>query len=190
MKKSTILYLLLMLTICSYGQERVKSYQLYSKKGLTYKKTDNTLFNGISEFKRERKNHIVFEEYYHNGIKTKYIEYYNTDEVIVCKEIIYHENSPEKKKFTKFSLDGKRRSLTYYDLNGKKELEETYRHDILTYRCEYLNGKRKFEEAYKNDVLVYSCEYLNGKKHGKKFCITKKHESHTEFYENGKKVSR
>ena len=159
-------YFLLIFTICSYGQKRVKSYQLYTENGLTHKKEDGALFTGICEYKKEKKNHLVFETFYTNGWKSKYIEYYNTDKVIACEEIVYHENSNEKKKASKFSSDGKQKSFTYFDLKGKKELEE----------------------SYEDDKLIYRCEYLNGRKHGKEFCITKKCDNHTELYENGKKI--
>ena len=149
-----------------FAQEKISTFEIYKKNHLAYKKSDGTLFTGIEEFKKNN-GHLVFEKYYEKGYLTNYKLYYNTKEQLISSEEIYYIGSLFKQKKIEYTLvKNEIGSITYFDKNGKKELNE----------------------VYKNDTLIYSCQYLNNKKHGKEFCITKKCDNYSEYYENGKKI--
>lgn len=165
MKKNLIIFCFLLNTITALAQQRVATHDIYVKDGLAYSEKDNSVFTGIAEFRRSN-GHLVLEEIYNNGYKTRYKLYYNTDEVIVSNETLFQSNSHFKKTDINYSLSNSGTRYIHYDAEGRKVLEE----------------------IYQGDKLVYSCEFRNNKKHGKKFCITKKGDNLTEFYENGKKI--
>lgn len=158
--------LILLLTFKSFSQERIRSFDVYRKKHLTYKKEDEKLFTGTTESKG-LSGRMIFEESFENGYLTKYILYFNIKKPTISKEILYYPGSLFKQKETEFGLiENERNHITYFDENGKKKLEEVYEYGKLT----------------------YSCEFLNNKKHGKEYCITKKCDNFSEYYENGKKI--
>jgi antitoxin component YwqK of YwqJK toxin-antitoxin module len=165
MKKILLLYLFIIYSATSFGQERINRNDIYLKDKLAYTKADNKLFTGIAE-SRTGKGHLTFEEEYKEGYKSKYTLYYNGS-TLAAREIYYHDRSLIKQKEVKYSGDKSKTWFRHYDVNGSKVLEETY----------------------ENSKLIYSCEFRDNKKHGKEFCITKKSDF-TEFYENGKKVTK
>jgi antitoxin component YwqK of YwqJK toxin-antitoxin module len=156
----------LFITVFSLAQEKVSSSELYTTKGITYRESDNSVFTGINEF-RKSNGHLVFEREYINGYLVKYTLYYNGEEKIVSSETIYQNKSNIKKKHISYPYHDTLMTVTDFDENGKKMLEE----------------------QYVNDKLVYHCEYLNGKKHGAIFSIDKNNIKNTCHYINGKRIS-
>lgn len=154
-----------MTTVFSQVQERIKTSEIYISKEIAYKESNNTIFTGIAEY-RKNNGHLVFEKEYTNGYITKYTLYYNTDEKIVSDETLYYENNIKKRHIIfASSSDYPLKTITDFDLNGKKTLEEQYLGDKLIYHCEYFNGKKHgtIYSIDKNNVK-HSCTYNNGKK--------------------------
>lgn len=151
------------ITTFSLAQEKASSSQLYTSKGITYKESDNSLFTGINEFKKSN-GHLVCEREYINGYLTKYTLYYNIDEKTVSDETFYYSNSTVKKKHISYPHTGTLKTVTDFDENGKKSLEEQFMNDKLVYHCEYLNGKKHgtIFSIDKNNIKN-TCQYINGK---------------------------
>lgn len=122
-------------------------------------------FSGIAESKNN-KGHLIFDEEYDNGFKTKYTLYYNGGNKAIARQIYYFEKSFSKQKEIKYSGD---KSKTWYTHFGA-------------------DGKKTFKETYIGTDLIYSCEYKNSKKHGKEFCIKKDGSNSVRYYQNGKKI--
>ena len=165
--KFNLSLLIFFTTLQLFSQEKINTYDLYTKNNLSYTKKDNQLFSGLAELKKSN-GQIILEKYYESGQLTKYIEFYNDEsKEVKYKETTFLKDSGFKQIEIKYSLvENERREMTYYDQAGKKKLNEIYN-----------NGK-----------LIYSCEFLNNKKHGKEFCTTKKCDNQTDYYENGKKI--
>lgn len=154
----------LLLATVSFSQHRVATSTVFTKNGITYSKADNKPFSGIAEY-QTRKGHVVFEETYQNGYKSRYTEYYNSTEGIIAREIYYHDKSTIKKTEVKYSSDKNKTWYKHYNTAGKKIIEETF------------DGK----------TLIYSCEFKDNKKHGKEVCTNRDGTISTDIYENGKK---
>ncbi|MHC0447789.1 hypothetical protein ACWA1F_20435 [Flavobacterium sp. 3-218] len=164
-----IVIIFLFLFVQAFGQENTSltSQDLYTKDGLVYKVSNDSIFSGFIE--NRRSNDVLLSKTdFKEGRIMLYSEYYNKSKKgIPCRKIYYHENLVlKKKKEDKLDFDGKIYLSTYFDENENKILEESFS-----------EGK-----------LVYSCEYKNGKKNGKQFCLSKNGEELNFIYENGKKV--
>lgn len=167
--KRIILVLFILISSHSIGQEILLSYSdIYLNDSLTYNKKDNLLFSGSAELKKNN-GVLVFKKDYENGCQTKDTRYYNKSaKGKISKETYYYSKHFLKKQAEVFfHSTGEIYLKKYFDLAGKQTLEESFDD----------NGK-----------LIYSCEYKNGKKNGKEFCITKKCDSQTDYYVNGKIV--
>lgn len=151
-----------------FAQEIVGLKEIYVANNLAYKVADDQLFSGQAQ--KVRKNgHLVYEEYYENGVPIKSILYYNrTEKPIPAKKTEFYDNSFNKKKETIYGLSKPTVAHTYYDYNGNKTLIE----------------------RYENEKLIYSCEFLDDKKHGTEFCYNEDGTELTIEYRNGKKVKQ
>ena len=164
--------ILIIIIFCSVGgllaQEKVGMKEIYVENNLAYKVADDQLFSGQAQ--RVRKNgHLVYEEYYAEGIPIKSILYYNgTERPKSAEQTEFYEKTFDKKKVTRYGLSKPTVEYKYYDQSGKKTLIEKYENDELTYRCEYLENK----------------------KHGTEFCIIGDGTEVENKYRNGKKVSQ
>ena len=84
------------------------------------------------------------------------------------ERIIYSKNKvyvPQKKIRYTTNKHGAWETVTFYDEDGEKVLEEHINEGVLNYRCEFLNGKKHGTEICHDDdgnKLVF--HYLNGKK--------------------------
>lgn len=161
--------LLLVIIFCSFSrlfaQEKVELKEIYLENSLAYKVEDKQLFSGQAQ--NVRKNgHLVYEEYYENGVPIKSIVYYNrTEKPIPARLTEFYERSFNKKKVTNYGLSKPIVEYIHYDLNGKKTLIEQYENEMLTYRCEYLENKKHGTEfCVDDDGNEIEIEYRNGKK--------------------------
>jgi hypothetical protein len=148
-----------------FAQEKVGLKEIYVESDLAYKVANDQLFSGQAQ--KVRKNgHLVYEEFYENGIPIKSILYYNGTEnpkPVVMTE--FYEKTFIKKKVTTYGLSKPTVEFKYYDQNGKKTLIEQYENDKLTYRCEYFKNKKHGKEFCLNDDgNEVEIEYQNGKK--------------------------
>lgn len=85
---------LLILFICLFGQisaqEKVGLKDLFVQNNLTYKIEDGKLFTGQAQHIRKN-GHLVYEEYFEDGILTKSITYYNkTDKPTPAEETEFY----------------------------------------------------------------------------------------------------
>jgi len=166
----TLLYILLIVSAINLNAQEVIDFDdLYTdEKDLTYKYSDDSLFNGICE-KRRKNNHLVLEEFFEKGIIKMAKYYYNGKNKIVSDSIIYNNIRPYKyKTIYSFHLDA--------SLYKKESFDD--------------NGRLVLKEEFEDKKLVYSCQYNGKKKHGKKFCYSKKGERIEFTYSNGKKVKQ
>lgn len=158
------IYFFLFSTIYSLAQERIKTSELYTYKNITYRESDNSIFTGIAE-SRKNNGHLIFKKEYNNGYVSKYTLYYNIDGETVSDETFYYSNSTIKKKHISYPHTGTLKTITDFDENGKKSLDEQFENDKLVYHCEYLNGKKHgtISSIDKNNIKN-TCQYINGKK--------------------------
>lgn len=164
--KLKIIFILFLVSIKIYSQEKVGINNLYFEGKVAYTNSDNKRFTGILENKKKN-GHIKSEEVYENGKITKMLIYFNfNDKQIVCDEFIYDIKTSQKIKHTGFSSNG----LQYWET----EFDEN-------------QNKKKFS-FYKNNVLYTYQEFKNNKKHGKWFCINKYGIKCESEYNNGKKI--
>ena len=148
----------------TYSQEVLNYNEVYSEKNLTYRIDNNMPFTGKIQ-KLKKKNHVIFEVDFENGILFKNTTYYNGEEKIVADEKFY--NSERRIiKHVKYSSYKTYSWVVYFEPNGDKKLEENYS-----------NGK-----------LVYKCEYLNNRKNGASFSINKQGELKECFWQDGKLI--
>jgi len=161
-----LLYIItaLFVTTLLIAQERINTGNIYTTKGISYKKSDNSPFTGVAEFRKNNGN-LMFEKEYNNGFITKYTLYFRGDEKIISNETFYHEKSNTKKKNISYPYNGTLKTITDYDENGKKLLEEQYISDKLVFHCEYINGK-KHGVVYSTDKnnIKSTCTYNDGKR--------------------------
>ncbi|TAI46953.1 hypothetical protein [Flagellimonas allohymeniacidonis] len=154
--------------LCSFGQDNLDIKEIYIDNGLVYKVSNNTRFTGVAQ--KVRKNgHVVFEDFYNDGVILHSINYFNSRNKEPAAKTIYHKNFVPKQTVKYLSNEkGAWQELTHYDENGLKILEETKRDGIIT----------------------YSCEFLNGKKHGKEYCFEEDGTKLTFYYRRGKKIKQ
>ncbi len=161
--------ILLIIIFCSFSglfaQEKVGLKEIYVENDLAYKVSNDQLFSGQAQ-KVRRNGHLVYEEYYENGIPIKSILYYNGTEKPKPVELIeFYDKTFDKKKVTRYGLSKPTIEYKYYAQNGNKTLIEEYENDKLTYRCEYQNGKKHgIEFCFDDDGKELKIEYRNGKK--------------------------
>lgn len=168
MKEKILIFLILISSNCICQEVFNSHNDIYITNSLFYNKKNDSLFSGSIEFKKNN-GVIVFKEDYEKGYLLKVSEYYNKSaKGRVYKEIYYRSKQFFKKlKEIYHHTNGEIYLIKYFDLNGDKNLEESY-------------------DEYRN--LVYSCEYKNGKKNGKEFCLSKKGDILIDNYINGKKI--
>ncbi|MEQ3661736.1 MAG: hypothetical protein ABNG98_01485 [Flavobacterium sp.] len=135
-----ILILLLIQSANVYCQETLKLDDIYTENNLTYKSSNDKLFSGKVE-RYKRKNHLVLELFFTEGILEKGNVYYNGKEKIISETRIYYPSRKIKTKID-FSLDHTYKWLTHYNENEEKVLVEEFENDILKYKCSYANGKK------------------------------------------------
>ncbi|KFF05528.1 hypothetical protein B0A68_02680 [Flavobacterium reichenbachii] len=154
----------------SFAQEStaITHKDLYSKDGLIYKASNDSIFSGSIENRRWTNNILLSKEDYKDGFIILVTEYYNKSKKgIPYMKTYFHDGLYfKKKKQDRLDFDGTIDSTIYFDENENKILEEFFS-----------KGK-----------LIHSCEYKDGKKNGKQFCISKNGEELNFIYKNGKKV--
>jgi len=162
--KNVYILISVLFTSIIFAQERVKTYDIVTNRGIAYKKSNTTIFSGIAE-SRKSNGHLNSEKEYIDGFLNKYTLYYNINEKVISSETFYHKISGEKKKHITYPHKGNLKTVTVFDENGEKLLEEHYIDDALVYHCEYLNGK-KHGTIYSidNDNIKSICQYDNGKR--------------------------
>ncbi|MFC4476162.1 hypothetical protein [Flavobacterium chungangensis] len=168
-KKIVLLFLFLSIQSFAQDNQQLTSKDIYSKDGLVYKVSNDSLFSGSIENRRWTNNILLSKNDFKNVYLILYTEYYNKSKKgIPCRKTYYYDQSFfKKKKEDKLDFDGSIYSSSYFDENENKILEENYS-----------EGK-----------LIYSCQYKDGKKNGKQFCLSKTGKELNYIYENGKKVN-
>ncbi|MCM0667899.1 hypothetical protein [Flavobacterium tyrosinilyticum] len=168
-KKIVLLFLFLSIQSFAQDNQQLTSKDIYSKDGLVYKVSNDSLFSGSIENRRWTNNILLSKNDFKNGYLILYTEYYNKSKKgIPCRKTYYYDQPFfKKKKEDKLDFDGSIYSSSYFDENENKILEENYS-----------EGK-----------LIYSCQYKDGKKNGKQFCLSKTGKELNYIYENGKKVN-
>ncbi|WJS94264.1 hypothetical protein NYQ10_19460 [Flavobacterium johnsoniae] len=163
------LILTLFLTRLSFAQDnqQLTSKDIYSKDGLIYKISNDSIFSGSIENRRWTNNILLSKSEYQNGYIILHTQYYNKNKAgIPSKKTYFYEHQYfKKKKEDKLDFDGSIYSTIYFDENENKILEE----------------------GFSSGKLIYSCEFKDGKKNGKEFCLSKNGEAFHYVYENGKK---
>jgi antitoxin component YwqK of YwqJK toxin-antitoxin module len=161
-----LLTLILIINQNLSSQEVVDHVALNKNADLIFKASNDSLFTGICE--RRRKNgHLVFAEYFENGVILSAKYYFNGKQKIMSDSVIYNPNKPYKyKELYRFNLQSQITEKNSYDTDGKLILVENFD-----------NGK-----------LIYSCQYKDKKKHGREFCYSKEDKALEFEYLNGKKV--
>ncbi len=161
------LFVLVFFLNCCYvvSQDTVQMQQVYIDNELVYKVSDKERFTGVAQFKRKN-GHLVYEEEYKDGVILSYSSYFNGKEKIIAHKTIFN-----RYKLWTISKE--------YGYNLKSELTS-----ITSYNE---NGIRILEEEFESGQLTYSCQYLGKKKHGIAFCYSKDGEKLTFEYVHGKK---
>jgi|GEM_PF-3228361 len=166
-----IIFIFLLTTVApsfAQGNRAITFNDIYSKDGLIYKVSNDSVFSGSIENRRWTNDILLSKTDYQDGYIILRTEYYNKDKKgIPSRKVYFHEHLYfKKKKEDKLDFDGSVYSSISFDENENKILEEYFS-----------EGK-----------LIYSCQYKDRKKNGKEFCISKTGEELNFIYENGKKM--
>lgn len=150
-----------------FTQDTVSVKEIYFDTDIAYQYSNDELFSGVAQ--KVRKNgHLVYEEFYEQGIILEYREYVNFENKRLVKKILYYRKYPlvqkEKIKYIK-NKNGKFIERTFYDTYQTKTLITRHKDTTLIYRCYYKNGKKEGQEfCYDDDGNPMITEYKNGKK--------------------------
>ena len=129
---------------------------------MTYRNDNNKLFTGKIQ-KIKKKNHVVFEVEFQNGISLNNTTYFNGKEKIISDEKFY-DTERRIIKHIKYSFDNKYTWINYYEENGNKKLEEDYNNGTLVYKCEYVNNRKNGTSFSINEKgELKECNWQNGK---------------------------
>lgn len=165
-----VLLFFLFINLQSFSQEKVAltPKEIYSKEGIVYKSSNDSIFTGSIEFHRRTNNILLAKQDFKDGFIILLIEYYNKSKKgIPSRKTYYYDHEFfKKKRQDRLDFDGSIDSTIYFDENENKILEE----------------------FYSENTLIYSCQYKDGRKDGKQFCLSKNGEAINSIYQNGKKV--
>ena len=137
--KNLLLFLILITTQIS-AQDVLNNDDIYPKNNLFYRKDNNELFSGKAQsFKSNGR--LFHESIFSNGKITSRIKYYNSKKPTIQYELIYDDFGNLNKQI-EYSEEQKRKTISYFDLNGVVKIIEEYVNNKLVSRCEYIISEK------------------------------------------------
>lgn len=168
MRIKYVLYLLVGLsTQMVVAQDTLSVKEIYFDTDLAYQYSNDELFTGVVQ--KVRKNgHLVYEEFYEDGIILEFREYFNFVNKRLARKILYYREHPltQKEKINYITnKNGKFIERTFYDTYQTKTLITRHNDTTLVYKCYYKNGKKEGQEfCFDNDSNPMITEFINGKR--------------------------
>ena len=161
-----ILLVLFACALPTVGQENsVWVKEVYFENDIGYKVSDDKRFNGVAQ-KIRTNGHVVYEQYFNDGILEKDIVYFNNSERKIASIRYYDQINPLiLRREENFRKSSNWKGIIVYDESGKRIFEEQFENGDLTYRCEY-NGRKKHgqEICCNKDGTQTIYKYVNGKR--------------------------